>query len=80
MQHDLLKWLQEVLLEVEACELFLDQKLICELSQGVDSKNGHIQILVRANMDEMLAEHLPNACPDESDSCHVQISDLNKGL
>ena len=31
-------------------------------------------------MDEMLAEHLPDAGPDEPDSRHIQVSDFNQLL
>ena len=49
MQHDLLKRMQEVLLEVEACKLLLEKELIGELSKGVDRENGNVEVLVGAN-------------------------------
>jgi hypothetical protein len=80
MQHDLLKGMQEVLLEVEACKLLLEKELIGKLSQGVNCENGNVEVLVGAHMDEVFTEHLPNTGPDESDSSHVEVSYLDKGL
>ena len=80
MQHDLLKRLEEVLLEVEASELFLDQELIRKLSEGVDGEDRNVEVLVRADMHEVLAQHLPDPGPHEPDSGHVEVSDLNQRL
>ena len=35
---------------------------------------------MRANVDEMFAEHLPNTSPDESYPCHVKICNFDKLL
>ena len=80
MQHDLLKRLEEVLLEVEASKLFLDQELIRKLSEGVDGEDRNVKVLVRADMHEVLTQHLPDPGPHEPDSGHVEVSYLNQCL
>ena len=53
---------------------------VCELSQRVDGKDADVQVLVRADMDEVFRQHLPDTSPDESDSCHVEVSNFHKSL
>ena len=80
VQDNPFKWLQEILLEIEARELLLYQKLVCQLSKTVHRVDSHEVVFMRADPDKVLAEHLPYLTPDKSDSSHVQISDLNNGL
>ena len=80
MQHDLLEWIQEVFLEVEAGKLLLEQELVGQLTKRVDGENRHVEVLVGPNVDKVLAEHLPDPGPNEPDSGHVQVCDLDKGL
>ena len=80
VQHYPLKGFEEIFLEVEASEFFLDQELVGKLTERIDSEDCHHQICVGTNPDEMLAEHLPDFSPHESDSSHVQICNLNNRL
>jgi hypothetical protein len=73
VEHDLIEWLQEVLLEVEAGELLPDEELVSQLSQGVNGEDGDNDVGMGANLDEVLAQHLPDLGPYESDTCHVEI-------
>ena len=80
VQHYPLEGLEEVLLKVETSKLLLDQELVCELPQGVDGKNGHHEVGVRADPHEVLTEHLPYLGPNEPDPRHVQVCHLHDGL
>ena len=80
VQHDPLKWLQEILLKVEARELLLDQELVRKLSERIDCEDCDHQVRMGADPDEMFAKHLPDLCPHKSDSSHVEIGDLNNRL
>ena len=55
MQHYCFKRLQEVFLEVIVAELLFEEELVSQLSEWVDSIEGDIKILMRANCVEMLA-------------------------
>ena len=80
MQHDLFEGLQKVFLEVEARELFFNKELVGELSQRIYRENRDVEVFVRSDMDKVLAEHLPNSGPNESNTGHVQISYFNQSL
>ena len=80
MQHYCFKRLQKVFLEVIVAELLFEEELVSQLSEWVDSIEGDIEILMRANCIEMLAQWLPNLLPNKSDSAHVKIGDLDQSL
>ena len=80
VEHDLIEWLQEILLEVEAGEFLSDEELVGQLSQGVNGEDGDYNVGMGANLDEMLAQHLPNLGPYKSDTGHVKISNEDEGL
>ena len=76
----MLKWLQEVFLEIKARKLILDQELVSELSEGIDGEDGDVEVLVATHVNEVLRQHLPNPCPHESDPSHVEVGDLHELL
>ena len=80
VKHDLLKRHQEVFLEVEASKFILDEELVGKLSKGVNSKDGNVEVLMRADMNKVLAEHLPDSGPDKPDTSHIEVCDFNEGL
>jgi len=80
VEHNALKWLQEVLLEVEALEFLLHQELVRKLAERIDGKDCDHQVLMRAHLDEVLTEHLPDFGPNEPDSRHIQIGDFDNCL
>ena len=80
MQHNLLEWLQEVFLEVETSKLLLDQKLVCELSQGVDCEDGYHEVGVGADPHKVFTQHLPYLGPNKPDPRHVEVCNLHYGL
>ena len=80
MEHNLLKRLQEIFLEVETSKFFLDQEFICKLSERVNGKDGNVEVFVGTDMNKVFTQHLPDPSPHESDSCHVKVSDLNESL
>ncbi len=53
-------------LESEVEQLALLQELVRELAQRVDGVHGEVVIGVLTNLGEEVAEHLPDARPDEA--------------
>ena len=80
VQHYPLKWFQEIFLEVEACKFFLDQELVCKLSQRIDGENCYHQICMGPDPYKVFTKHLPYFRPYESDSCHVQVCYFHNSL
>ena len=77
IQHDRFKWLEEVLLEIEALEFFLQEELISQLPQTVDSVNSHHEVGVGADKAKVFREKFPDPSPDISDSVHIQVGDFD---
>lgn len=53
VEHDLLEGVQEILLEIEGHEFFTFEEFVSELSQTVDSENGHHEVGMGADPDKV---------------------------
>lgn len=73
----MLKRSQEILLEAEVGKLPFFNELHRQLTQRIDSKEGNILIGIAPDLVEMLANHLPDARPLQTDATHVVVGDLD---
>ena len=80
MNHRILEWSQEVLLEFEVGQLFLLQEAHRQLPQRIKCEEADMGILVTADLVEVLAEDLPHAGPLQTDTVHVVVRDLDQLL
>ena len=59
MDHRVLEWPQEILLELEMRELLLFQKAHSQLTEGVQSKESDMWVIMTAHLIEVLAKNVP---------------------
>ena len=80
VRHDVLEWLQEVLLELETGK-FLDlHKAHRKLPKRVKGEEYNCCIIVTAYTVEVLTKYNPDISPFEAYSSHVIVTDLDKLL
>ena len=60
VQHDSLERFEEHLLIVEVLTLVLLKELVRELSQGVNSVDHDVEILVASDPGKVITKHLPD--------------------
>jgi len=77
VHHDGLERLQEVLLEVKAHEFSLQEELISQLPEAIDSEDSYHEVRMRANVTEMVTQELPDHLPDKANTLHVKVSHLD---
>ena len=53
------------------------QKFVGELFQTVNHEHGHLTIGVAPDLAKEFLDHVPDSCPNDPDSVHVVISDLD---
>src|SRR5690606_17063403 len=76
VRHDVLKWLQKVLLEFETRQLFDFHESHRQLPKGVQGKEHHGRVGLASDLVKMLAEDLPNLGPLDSHTRHVVVADF----
>ena len=76
--HDVLERSQKILLEMKVWKFSLLYELLGQLSERVDSKEGDVLGLAAAHQVEMVAQHLPDPAPLQSDPPHVVVGDLHQ--
>lgn len=80
IKHDCFKRLEEIFLEVVMPELILQQELISKLSQRVDCVKSDVEIRMRSNDAEVLAQGIPDTSPHKTNTPHIEVSHLHESL
>jgi len=65
---------------VVAAKLLLHEEFVCKLPERVDRVEGYIQVVVLANIVEVLTQVLPDLLPHKTDSPHVEVGYLDELL
>lgn len=75
--HNVLEGTKKIFLEAKVGKLALLDELHGQLAEGVDSEESHIFIAAGAHLVEVVAEHLPDARPLQTDTPHVVVRNLD---
>ena len=76
--HNVLERSEKIFLEMKVWQFSFLYELLGQLSERVDSKEGDVLGLTAAHQVEMVAQHLPDPAPLQSDPAHVVVGDLHQ--